>query len=459
MRDRFSLSQRGYGIPFSRVSTDEVQKIKDELTVEPQNLTQFIVPTKGSVSFPLYRESKSKLYVPKYYGLQKFGVPEDDSISTSNDKDIKVKFSGNLRPEQIEPVQNFIKATEDPKKRGGIINLSCAGGKTVIGIYLIGILKKKTMIIVHKNFLLEQWKERINQFMPDARVGFLRGKTVDVENKDIVIASLQSLSMKEYNADLFKDIGFLIVDEIHRTGTEVFSQALIKVNFEYSLGLTATLERKDGLTKVFIWSIGDVVYKNKGRIDKVHIKCIPYEPSEDDVSIENYNKEDTLFNGKPNTSRIITNITEYYPRTKFIVNLLRNELISSNNQRRFLILSDRKNHLFDFEKEINSLLGDICGMYIGGMKECELKKSEKKQVILATYAFASEGFDVPGLDTLILASPKSSMEQIVGRILREKEENRKNVPLILDIYDTFSFLQNQFVKRRRYYKKMKYTFL
>ena len=158
MRDRFSLSQRGYGIPFSRVSTDEVQKIKDELTVEPQNLTQFIVPTKGSVSFSLYRESKSKLYVPKYYGLQKFGVPEDDSISTSNDKDIKVKFSGNLRPEQIEPVQNFINATKDPKRRGGIINLSCAGGKTVIGIYLIGILKKKTMIIVHKNFLFEQWK-------------------------------------------------------------------------------------------------------------------------------------------------------------------------------------------------------------------------------------------------------------------------------------------------------------
>lgn len=456
MRNQFSLSQRGYGIPFNRLSKKQIEDIKKELTVEPDIPTPFLCGNNVQAAFTLYRESKSKLYVPKFYGLKNFGLPEEDKIAPGHE--INCTFEGKLRPEQEDPVNSFINASQDPKRRGGIINLSCAGGKTVIGIFIISVLKKKTMIIVHKNFLLEQWKERIEQFMPNARVGFIRGKIIDVKDKDIVIASLQSLSMKEYDNEIFSDIGFVIVDEIHRTGTEVFSRALIKVNFQYSLGLTATLERKDGLTKVFIWSIGDVVYKNKSRIDKVHVKCIPYIP-EDEEESENYSKEETLFNGKPNISKIITNITEYIPRTKFIVRVLKEEYQNSEGKRRFLILSDRKKHLKDFENEIKKCLGDICGLYLGGMKENELKDSEKKQIILATYAFASEGFDVQGLDTLILASPKSNMEQIIGRILREKEENRLNIPLVFDIYDSFSFLKNQFTKRRRFYKRMKYSLI
>lgn len=446
-----SLSSRGYGLPISRFSQDEIKKIKKELTVSPENFGYIKIPGLQQPTFEMFQESVSKLYVPKFYGLNKFGLPEE--VKWREGDEIDISFSGQLRKEQEGPVSSFLKSAYDENKRGGIINLSCAGGKTVIALNIISQLKRKTLIIVHKNFLLEQWNERISQFLPEARVGYIRGKILDIENKDIVIASLQSLSMKDYDPIVFKSFGFLIVDEIHRTGTEVFSKALLKTCFKYSLGLTATLERNDGLTKVFIWSIGDVVYKDKSRVDRVFIKYIPF-------TLENIDdlKEETIFNGKPNMSKMITDLSEYMPRNTSIIQKIREE-IEEANTRRFLVLSDRKNQLY----KLKQLLDEIqisTGLYIGGMKDHELKESEQKQIILATYSFASEGFDVPGLDTLILATPKTNMEQIIGRILREKPELRRNVPLLIDFCDVcFTCFVNQYNKRKRYYKKMKYEFI
>ena len=119
------------------------------------------------------------------------------------------------------------------------------------------------MIIVHKEFLLRQWKERIEQFLPDARVGRIQGPTVDIEDKDIVIGMLQSLSMKDYDINLFQCFGLTIIDEVHHISAEVFSRVLFKVVTKYYLGLSATMKRTDGLTKVIKMFLGDVVYKKR----------------------------------------------------------------------------------------------------------------------------------------------------------------------------------------------------
>jgi predicted helicase len=97
------------------------------------------------------------------------------------------------------------------------------------------------------------------------------------------------------------------------------------------------------------------------------------------------------------------------------------------------------------------------GYYYGGMKQDELKCSETKQIILGTYCMISEGFDVKGLDTLVLASPKSDIVQSVGRILREKPEDRKHIPRVIDIVDDYSLFPKQAKKRRAYYKLCKYN--
>lgn len=445
-----SLCRRGYVVRKDEIDEQDIIDIKRELTVSPYVPDGF--PGGTIPSFKVYLESESSLFLPRHYGLTRFGPPKVNKL-TKDVHDIDIEFKGTLRPEQDEPVAAFVKAANDPTKMGGILNLQCAAGKTVMAIYLICRMAKKTLVIVHKEFLIQQWKERIAEFAPSARVGILKAKVVDVEDKDIIIASLQSLSMKDYDGDTFQGIGMIVADECHHLGAEVFSRALQKVNSMYTLGLSATVKRKDGLSKVFMWHLGDIVFKRKSNIvDRINVDVYNYVDPFDDCE---YSREYTLFGNKPNTAKMINNICEYKPRTEFIVKQLQ-KVLAEEPDRRILILSDRRGHLTDFKQALTQVCITDVGYYYGGMKEVDLKESEGRKVILGTFSMISEGFDVKGLDTLILASPKSDIVQSVGRILREKPENRKHVPLVIDVVDSFSMFPRQAHKRLDYYKKCKY---
>ena len=108
--------------------------------------------------------------------------------------DINIEFNGDLRPEQKPIEEIYLKNAEE--KGGGIISLKCGGGKTVLALHIISMLKKKTIVVVHKDFLMTQWRDRILEFLPDARIGKIQQDTVDIEDKDIVLSMVQSLSMK-----------------------------------------------------------------------------------------------------------------------------------------------------------------------------------------------------------------------------------------------------------------------
>lgn len=327
---------------------------------------------------------------------------------------------------------------------------------TVCAINILCQLAKKTLIVVHKDFLLQQWKDRIHQFTGgQARVGLIKAQVMDIEDKDIVMASLQSISMKDYDLGNFESFGCVIYDECHHLSAKVFSKALQKLNFTYSIGLTATPDRKDGLTKVFKWHVGEIAFQTtqKKDRDEVLIKMIEFTPR---IEHSKYFEEQYLYNGKPNIAKMINNICECPSRLDLIVQQV--ELILKEEPaRRFLILSERKSHLGMLKKLLHDKGITDCGFFFGGMKEKQLRESEECQFILATMQMTSEGFDKKGLDTLILGSPKSDVIQIVGRILRDKKEDRKHVPLVIDIVDEFSVFLNQAKKRRAYYKKMKFV--
>lgn len=319
-----------------------------------------------------------------------------------------------------------------------------------MALHLIVELGVKTMVIVHKDFLSNQWRERIAEFIPAARVGLIKAQTVDVVDKDVVLASVQTLSMKDHDEALFKGIGFVIIDESHRIATEIFSKALVKRTFRYSLGISATVQRKDGMTKALVYFVGDVLFKGKRREDDV---LVVQKRFEDDTP--SYRREERIgMSGNPNMSRMINNITEHAPRNKAIVESIKHA-IDVQPGRRVLVLSDRKAQLTSMKEGLEAT-GLTAGFYWGGMKPAALAESETKQVMLATFAYASEGMDVPGLDTLVLASPKSDIEQSVGRILRLKAEARTRHPLVIDFVDTFSLFDRQGGKRRAFYRKFKY---
>lgn len=443
-----SLSLKGYSIKKNELSEKCLSNIKSQLTVSPNDLISFNSNSQQKRSFSLYLESNSKIYLPKAYGLKLFGKPMYDKLPKGDKIRDTVEFKGTLRKEQEKPVESILTACNN-EIGGGILNVYCGGGKTTMSLYVLTKLGLKTMIVVHKDFLLNQWKERIAEFLPNAKIGLIKAQTINTDG-DIVLASLQSLCMKEYDPQIFESFGTLITDECHHTSAEVFSKALQKVSFRYTIGLTATITRKDGLSKVFKWYLGDVIHKATKRIDTVLIHIYKYY---DPAPV--YSQEHMIYSlNKPNMAKMVNNICSFKPRQEFILNLIK-DIFNKEPDRKMLILSDRRCHLTTLHRQLLDI-GYDTGIYMGGMKQDALEQCSTKKIILATFAIASEGYDQKGLDTLILASPKGDVIQSVGRILRDKEHERKHVPLVIDIVDNFSIFVNQGQKRKKYYDKMNY---
>ena len=449
------LSKNGYGILKSALSAKEIEHIKKDLTMTPK--VNFDAGGKGGASledltFELYSENEQRIYIPRYYGLQKYGLPTLCKLTRG--ADIHINFIGSLRDAQQEPISNFLKAANDPLKMGGIISVPCGFGKTIMSLYIACCLKKKTIFISHKDFLNQQFLDTIAQFAPDAKVGIIKQKKVDVVGKDFIIASLQSLAMRDYDDAIFDDIGFVIIDEVHHTGAQVFCKAFRKLNNPIILGLSATLNRKDGMRKVFENYIGKSVYtlKNKEFCD-VNVQVHKYFETHVD-----YSTVKLMWNGKENGAGMINNVCTFKPRTAFIISLLK-DILSKEPDRRVLILSERRNQLKDIENYIiehKIAIGCGYGYYVGGMKQADLAISSEKQIILATYQLASEGFNVPSLNTIIFASPISDIQQSIGRILREVPEKRKYTPLCIDILDDFSIFKRKGAARLKFYTNNKY---
>jgi superfamily II DNA or RNA helicase len=438
-----SVDRRGYCVSLNTLSSETLDEIKKDTILYP------VVPKGYQQHNPqpfknIRKNNQNTLILPKYYGLQKFGLPTYDNLSDGTP--ITVEFHGSLTETQQSCVQTYLSYAQNDTYKGGIISLGCGSGKTVLSLAIVSQLQRKTMIIVHKNFLLRQWENQIRNFLPGAKIGFIQGKIFSIENKDIVIASLPTLCKRNYS---FHDFGCVIVDEVHHMAAGTFSKALPKINFRYALGLSATVDRKDRLEPIFIQHIGPIVYTKSQTYQEIWAVQDVYDNPND----RTYQEIPKLNNDMPNVSRMVNNVCEYTPRTEYIASLI-NDLIKREHGRCCIVFSERRNHLRDIASYLQT---DSIGYCVGGMNEDDVQKQDGKQVVLCTYAMASEGMDMKMLDTVILASPKKDIEQSVGRILRKPPEERIYTPLIIDIVDAFGSFTGQAKERKRFYKKNQYT--
>jgi len=440
------LGQKGYTIVKNELTIEQQKQIRTDLTIKP--FTHGGIGSTEQKTFPAYRESNNKFYVPHYYGVEEFGPPKEYKIAEGTPIDLE--FAGKLRENQEIVVNTYLGHVNKVGFGGGLLELPCAYGKTVLSLNIISQLKKKTFIIVHKEFLMNQWIERIQQFLPKARIGKLQGSIIDIDNKDIVIGMLQSLSMKEYPTSIFESFGLTIIDEVHHISSEVFSNSLFKLVTKYMLGLSATMNRKDGTTKVFKMFLGEVIFKGKRDEERnVIVHAIKYQVNDDE-----FNEVKTDFRGNPAYSTMISKLCEYNRRSEFILRVLSDMLTKDPNQQ-IMILAHNKNLLKYLHDAIVHRNIATCGYYVGGMKESALKETESKKIVIATYSMAAEALDIKSLTTLIMATPKTDIEQSVGRILREKHSN----PIVVDIIDHHDLFQNQWRKRKTFYKKENYKII
>lgn len=418
-----SLTRSGY-------ITDDSNEVKKELTVRAVINTEFGFPPPP---FKVFRKAKSGLCVPRFYGEDKFGPPREDR--RPEPVKISTKFNGKLRDEthQNDALAAALKAGH------GVLSLPCGFGKTTVSLAIACKLGYRTMIVVHKEFLANQWRERIQQFCPGASIGIVQQDKKETEC-DFVIAMLQSLSLKEYSFSDFDSIGTLIVDEAHHICAKVFSQSLFKMCPKHVFGLSATPTRKDGLTKVLHWFMGPTFFEVE-RKNQEQVEVFPIEYRCDRF----HDPPPCTRFGKLSLATMITELTEDRQRNIVILQLIK-DIVKTTRQ--VLVLSDRRHHC----EVMHQSFKKTSGLYMGGMKEADLAESSKKRIIFATFSQAHEGLDIPTLDTVILATPKSDIVQSIGRIMRETK-GKKNNPHIYDIFDQWSICHAMYKKRLKVYKQ------
>ena len=223
-----------------------------------------------------------------------------------------------------------------------------------------------------------------------------------------------------------------------------------KIVTKYTLGLSATMDRKDGTTYVFKMFLGDIVYRiSEKKQRNVQVRSIQYKSDDRAFNTVEYD-----FRGNPAYSTMISKLCEHRPRSEFILKVVR-DMFVENPAQQIMIIAHNKNVLTYLHDAIAEREIATVGYYVGGMKESALKKTEEKQVVIATYAMAAEALDIKTLCTLIMVTPKTDIEQSVGRILRSDHEQ----PVVVDIVDSHDPFIKQWAKRKTFYKKENYKII
>lgn len=457
------LSKLGYVLNKSEFDKETIRQVKRELVAKPIQDDKFYTT---NAEFPVYKETLTKLFIPVQYGISKFGVPTNKSI-TYKGKNIPedlCMFNGTLLPEQEEPYTVLYEKTQESIPTGGVMCLSTGSGKTFLAIKLITEVKRKTLVVVNKISLLEQWTQEINKFAPNLRVGKVQGQNIDIVEKDVIIGMLQSIT-KDLPNKMFDDISMMIIDEAHNVSSRVFSKILFKACCPVMIGLSATPNRADGLDYVLYWHIGSLIYKSKNVKRKgkdPEIRTITLDSTEyKDISIVH------PYSGRKQLqfTSMLSDLIKMPKRNKLIIEIIKT-LFENVSKRKVLLLTERRTHaeeLYNLLKEAR--VNFSFGLFLGGMKIDVLNENRKSDLIIATIAAFSEGVSEKDLNTLILTTPKKfighiknssknesgKMEQIVGRIFRK--EHTDIHPLIIDIFDNFSVYKTHGKQRQMFYKQ------
>ncbi|WP_133151880.1 DEAD/DEAH box helicase, partial [Vibrio splendidus] len=330
-----------------------------------------------------------------------------------------VNFQGELRQSQQKAVDSLLKFD------CGVLHAPTAFGKTVTAIG-----KVNTLILVHSKQLADQWKERLTAFSDGIDIGIYTGARKK-PTAQVDIATYQSLISRGDNTvnPIIQEYGQLIVDECHHLSAPQYERVLSEAHAKYVYGVSATLERRDGHQPIIFMQLGRVRHTIK--VDKafqfqqiLHCRKLAYVPP---LALTNDES-------KPHISEVYRWLMENPERNKQILSDTQSEILKGRVP---IILTERREHAATL---YNALI----------------EEGVKAQLLVATGKFVGEGFDLPRLDTLILALPvswKGSLIQYVGRIQRQYQG--KTEVKVIDYVDTkLPMLQRMFKKREKGYKAL-----
>lgn len=392
-------------------------------------------------------------------------LPRNLAPISSGVKDLRtdgqdVVLKSNFIPRNDEQ-QRVISETVDLLGKGYsfILEAPTGFGKTWCAMDIIAKLGKKTLIVVTKEDIRDQWvaaAEKLLGLKVGKGIGLIQGDTCLTVGQSLVIGMIQSLAKEErYPEHAFRDFGLAIWDETHRVGADYFSQSCFRVPAKLRLGISATPDRKDGRADVIHAHIGEVMVVTKAApmTPRILAQRSPWE-----VPLRKQRSETGAWVMKPvphtagKCGHIINMLANHHGR-----NLILSKFTSAAyfKGRNILVQSDRKEHLEQLQAMIMNQgvpAADIA-FYVGGMNEAQRTHAKTKRVILATYQMTAEATDIPQLDTLVMATPKSDVRQIVGRILRAFPDKKE--PVVFDLVDDSSnVFAGYWNSRQRWYRSV-----
>ena len=397
-----------------------------------------------------FRATATHFEVPRFYGLAHFGAPDEDRLSDG--EPLCASFVGELSEDQRRA---FDRAAASLRSIGG-----CAlvrrpgGGKTVLGIALACALGRRTLVLVHKSFLVDQWVERVRAFAPDATIGRIQQHRVDAD-ADIVIGMIQSFFRRDYGREVLDSFGLVIVDETHHIAARVFFSVLFeKLAPRFVMGLSATLDRPDGLRPLIHMAVGPAIDTNPQDTgggdggDLVVVERVFHQSAA-------HMRGDLCVRGHVHMPSMCARLVADAGRNALAVDRTL-QLYAEGHH--VMVLSALRDHLSAMCEQLVGRAGvaaEHVGFFVGGMRARDRADAARRRVIFATYAMAKEGLDIATLSALVLATPAGNVEQAVGRIRRPCAEKKKPVRLV-DIVDEFSVFAHMARKRLRFYESQKF---
>ncbi len=364
--------------------------------------------------------------------LKKYMVKLNQVDETNPGNSINIQFNGALRKEQQDAVDALAEHDD------GVLSAATAFGKTVVGARLISLRKVNTLVLVHRQQLLSQWRKRLSQFLliheklpelPKQRgrkkelhlIGYM-GSGKNRLSSIVDVAIMQSINAKGIVNDCIKNYGMIIVDECHHVPAVSFEQILKKATAKYVYGLTATPSRPDGHHPIIFFYCGPIRYavdaKRQAEKRPFEHYLIP--------RFTSFKTDADKDDGELSIQEIKANLVSDEIRNQLIVDDI---LECYRNGRKALVLTGRVAHVDALGKTLKKRIPDVICLTggMGGKRTAKLLKEidsipeDKPFVLVATGSYIGEGFDEPRLDTLFLAMPiawKGTLQQYAGRLHR-----------------------------------------
>ena len=417
------------------------------------------------------------LHLPRFKGLELVGGACKDDRRSMGEPMSDLKFGGVLRdsPPQKQATSKVMDQMRDAG--GAMLVLPCGFGKTVCSIWVMTQLRRRTLVLVHTGALADQWEDRVSSFLPGSTIGRIQQDIARVDGCDVVVGLIQSVAKRDYDRSLLESFGTVVIDEAHHIAAPYFSGALKKIPARYVLGLSATPDRKDGLGSILPWLLGPIAFRATREAEKVHINLIDYVDPPNQIELRDRR-------GNPRYSEMLTALCMNPERNNRIVTLIKQCVVEG---RCLIVLSERRDQLLELERLLLDEDGAVSvttvpprkrrrktdppappleapppgtklvvARVMGGVpNDIRDHGFEHFTVLLSTYPYASEGIDIPRLDTLVMASPGINVEQTVGRILRK--HSTKQEPMVADVRDPFSLFGGMGWKRFNYYSSQHYS--